>query len=130
MSLTDFSLLSDQEVVDRVDAGACESDRVFFRQHPRRNFRVRPAWAAEIEEFIRQHGITSAPPQPGWCWWTLVRQLVHDRARVRSLIMFPHDAPADPPERIARDIWKRRVGSAVKKHCRTLQRDLRNALGA
>jgi hypothetical protein len=124
-----FDFLSDQEVAERVDAGACESDRAFFRHHPQRNFRVRPAWAAEVEEFIRQGGITSAPPRPGWCWWVSVHQLVRNKVRLRWALMLPHDAPADPPENIARQVWRRRVPPAVRKRSRALKRDIKQILG-
>jgi hypothetical protein len=92
--------MDDQELAERVDVTACESDRAFFRHHPKRNFRVRPAWAAEIEAFARQGAIPKA--EPGRCWWIVVCQLVRHQVRVHWPIVLPHDLPPDPPEHIAR----------------------------
>jgi len=112
--------LSDQELGERVDAGPCESDRAFFRQHPQRNFRLRPAWTAEIEDFARQ-GVIKRELPSDLCWWVLVHQLVPHKARLRWPLAAPHHYYADPPEKIARKIWLRHVQRAWKKKSRALQ---------
>jgi len=122
-----IALLSDQELCEQVDAGACESDRAFFRQHPQRNFRLRPAWAAEIEEFARKGAIECKLPD-GLCWWILVHQLVRYKVRLRWPLSAPHDCGPDPPENMVRQVWHRRVPHEWKKKSHTLQRDVTRVL--
>jgi hypothetical protein len=119
--------LSNQELGERADASAGESDRTFFRQHPQRNFRLRPAWAAEIEEFTRNGTIKRDLPAD-LCWWILVHQIVPHKARLRWPLSAPHHYYADPPEKIVRKIWLRRVPREWKKKSRTLQREITRVL--
>jgi len=121
------ALLSDQELCERVDAGACESDRAFFRQHPQRNFRLRPAWAVEIEDFARKGAIERKLPDE-LCWWVLVHQLIQHKIRLRWPLAAPHDFYPDPPENIARDVWRKQVPREWKQRTRDLQRDITRAL--
>src|SRR5215471_4427255 len=106
--------LSDQELGERIDAGPCESDRAFFRQHPQRNFRLRPAWAAEIEEFTRQGTIKRVLPAD-LCWWVLVHQIIPHKARLRWPLSAPHHYCADLAEDFARQVWVRCVSREWKK---------------
>jgi hypothetical protein len=103
-----------------VDSGPCESDRTFFLQQPQRNFRLRPAWTVEVEEAARYDGITTELPD-GWCWWMLVHQIVRHKVRFRWLIAAPHDLSIDPPEPVARAVWRACIPPAWKKQVRTLQ---------
>jgi hypothetical protein len=91
----------------RVDESPCESDRQFFGQHPRRRFRLRPAWDIEIQHFARHGG--GGPQVPaGHCWWMLVR-LVKPHVRMRFAFTAKHDLPPETSERDARRIWRRVV---------------------
>jgi hypothetical protein len=58
----------------RVEDVVLSSDRTFFEQHPRRQFRVRPAWDVEIEDFARAGAILRTLPD-GLCWWFVVHQI-------------------------------------------------------
>jgi hypothetical protein len=107
-----------------VDTGPCESDRLFFRQHPQRTFRLRPAWTIEIEDFARRGGISSRELPDGLCWWMLVHQLAARAVRLRMPLAAPHYWPPDPPENVARDVWRARAPREWKKHARTLRREL------
>jgi len=100
------------DIVLAVDTGPCESDRVFFRQHPRRNFRLRPAWSVEIEDFAR-HGLVPELSS-GLCWWILVYQLAHGW-RMRWPFPAPHYYPPDPPEQVARDVWRTSASRDMQK---------------
>jgi hypothetical protein len=117
----------DQKLVERVDAGASESDRLFFRQQPSRNFRLRPAWTDEIELFARQGSITGTPAAD-CCWWVLVHQLVKDTVRVRWPVVGPLGAMPDPPENVAQHVWKLVVPPDVREQARTLRRDIKQIL--
>src|SRR5262245_43471918 len=99
----DMTALSDQELAKRVDAGACESDRAFFRQHPGHNFRLRRAWAVEMEDFARKGAIKRELPAD-LCWWILVHQLIPHKIRLRWPLAAPHSFSPDPPENIARGV--------------------------
>ena len=121
------ALLSDQELCERVDAGACESDRAFFRQHPQRNFRLRPAWAVEIEEFARKGTIERKLPDE-LCWWVLVHQLIAHKVRLRWPLPGPHDFYPGPPEEIALAVWDQNVPLAWKQLVRDLQCDVTRVL--
>jgi hypothetical protein len=105
-----------------VATGACESDRTFFRQQPQRNFRLRPAWSAEIEDFVR-HGVIVRDLPDGLCWWVVVHQIVPHRLRARWPLAAPHHFYPDPPENVAREIWRRRVPREQRAKTRALQRD-------
>jgi hypothetical protein len=119
--------MSSAELGAQVDAGACESDRAFFRQHPRRSFRLRPSWAAEIEEFAR-HGTVERDLPDGLCWWVIVHQLVPHKLRMRWPLPAPHYFFPDPPEEIARKIWRDRVSRKDRAKSLALKRDVLRAL--
>jgi len=105
-----------------VDTGPCESDRAFFRQHPRRNFRLRPAWMCEIQDFARRGGVSDEPPD-GFCWWILVYQLATGKIRLRLPLQAPHDNDLDPPEDVVRNVWREYAPPEWKKHARTLRHE-------
>jgi hypothetical protein len=109
-------------ITQAVDTGACESDRAFFRQHPQRNFRLRPAWSAEIEDFARPGVIIRELPD-GLCWWVIVHQLVQHKIRLRWPLAAPHAFYPDPPETIVRDVWRKRVPRDARDKSRALRRD-------
>src|SRR5262245_50749576 len=67
-------LVKGDDIALAVDTRPCESDRVFFGQHPERNFRLRPAWGVEIEDFARRGGIVRELSN-GLCWWILFTNL-------------------------------------------------------
>src|SRR5262249_28235110 len=110
-------------LTEAIDTGPCESDRTFFRHHPRRNFRLRPAWTVEIEDFIRRGGIKTHALPDGACWWMLVRKLA-PHWRVRYPIVAPSDLFPDPPEDIARVIWHWYLSRSQQRLVRTLQHKL------
>ena len=95
-----------------VEDGPCESDRRFFKQHPARCYRLRPAWACEIAHFARADLAISARPDSAFsrelpadhCWWIAVRQ-VRPGARIRVPFQAPHDLPPESSEDDARGIW-------------------------
>jgi hypothetical protein len=93
------------------DEGPCESDRIFFRQHPKRRFRLRPAWTCEIEAFARHGGRLEEPPA-GLMWWISVRQIA-EGVRARLLLGAPHHLPVETSEADARRIWRRLRGGTV-----------------
>ena len=106
-----------------VDTGPCESDRVFFRQHPQRSFRLRPAWTIEIEDTARYDGMPNELPD-GCSWWMLVHQIVRGKVRLRWLIAAPHDLQMiDPPEKVALDLWRSCIPAEWKERTRDLQRE-------
>jgi hypothetical protein len=97
-------VLPDTEVLRRVEDIVWASDRKFFRQHPRRQYRVRPAWAIEMEDFRRHGDIPDL--RDGLMWWVAVRE-VRRGWRMR----IPFVAPAAlPPGDIAEDdalfVWE------------------------
>jgi len=109
-----------------IDTGPCESDRTFFRHHPRRNFRLRPAWTIEIDDFIHRGGIKTHDLPDGTCWWMLVRKLA-PHWRVRYPIVAPDYLFADPPEEIVHGVWRRYMPPSWKKLVRDLQRKISRA---
>ena len=92
-----------QRVVDEVDRTACEMDRIFFRDHPRRSYWVRPAQPAEIIEFEMQ----GWDPPPGSHTCIAVRR-VTDAARFRVPFSSPFPSPTDLSEDLCR-AWYERV---------------------
>src|SRR5262245_59191655 len=83
----DILKLPETHVLRRVEATAWTSDRDFFARNPTRSYRLRPAFAAEIEEFACDGDI---PPLPDrHCWWIVVRQLHKAGMRMR----WPFAAP-------------------------------------
>src|SRR5262249_40378261 len=114
-------------LTEAVDTGPCESDRAFFRHNPRRNFRLRPAWTCEIEDFARHNKNTPELPD-GWCWWVLVHQLVYDQVRMRWPIPAPHTYYPDPPENIVQKIWREQLPRKTHKKTREIQHALLRGL--
>lgn len=117
--------LSDAEVIERVEDVVLSSDRTFFAQHPRRQFRVRPAWDVEIEDFARAGAILRTLPD-GLCWWVVVHQ-IQPGYRTRFPLPAPHHFPTEVPESDARRVWNRRCPSAWKQQLKKFKRDLRFA---
>ena len=113
------------ELTERVDAIACEFDRTFFKQHPQRRFRLRPAWDIEIEDFARNGGIQGSPLE-GHCWWIVVRRL---GPGLRSRLPFSasHNLSPETSEREAREMWKRACPPEWRKRFRKLERKLERA---
>jgi hypothetical protein len=95
--------LSDAEVLQRLEDTVWASDRKFFEQHPRRKFRLRPAFAVEVEDFDRHKPLRALPD--GFCWWIAVRCLFPG-ARQRTPFG-SHHLPAESSESDARRIWHR-----------------------
>jgi hypothetical protein len=100
---------------------------VFFQQHPRRNFRLRPAWTVEIEDLVRRGAIAGRLPE-GLCWWVLVCQLVPGKVRMRWPLAAPHTSFADPPENIVRGVWRDVVPREWRQRARKMQRDVTRVL--
>lgn len=117
--------LSDAEVIGRVEDVVLSSDRTFFEQHPRRQFRVRPAWDVEIEDFARAGAILRTLPD-GLCWWVVVHQ-IQPGYRTRFPLPAPHHFPTEVPEADARRVWNQRCPSAWKQRLKQFKRDLRLA---
>jgi hypothetical protein len=80
------------------------SDRTFFEQQPRRQFRIRPAWECEIEDF-RRHNNLPEDYSKGLCWWIVIRQF-RPGIRARYPFLAPHLLPPETTEEDARDIWE------------------------
>jgi hypothetical protein len=95
---------SDTDVLRQVEEAAWHSDRTFFQQHPRRRFRIRPAWDVEVEDFVRHSGEPRPTLKAGDCWWIVVHQ-VRPGARSRLLFTASHTLPPEASERDARRIW-------------------------
>jgi len=102
--MAEMNHLSDTEVLRRVEETVWRSDRAFFQQHPRRRFRIRPAWDAEVEDFIRHSGEPRLTLRAGDCWWIVVHQ-VRPGARSRLLFAASHTLPFEASEKDARRIW-------------------------
>jgi hypothetical protein len=96
--------LSDTELLGRVEATTWASDRTFFDQHPRRRFRVRPAFDVEIEDFARHDVALQRNLPAGLCWWVAVYH-IHPGVRMRCPLAAPHDLPTEVPEEEARHVW-------------------------
>jgi hypothetical protein len=112
-----------EEIVQRVEDIVWASDRTFFAQHPRRRFRVRPAFDIEIEDFVR-HASYNPPPAPAdWCHWIIMQQ-VAPGVRFRWPFMARHDLPIDVSEQTVRSIWKQICPPAWKKKAREIEREL------
>jgi hypothetical protein len=94
------------DLTERVDRGPCESDRIFFRQHPKRKFRLRPAWDVELEDFSRASDgkCGYVLPDP-LIWWIIVYQ-AKPGVRFRTPIFAPHTMPTEVSERDARAVWR------------------------
>jgi hypothetical protein len=98
--------LSDDELERRVDETAMASDRTFFKQHPQRNYRIRPAWNIEVEHLARHFEDPLVAPPPDRCWWIAVRR-VAPGLRARFLFHAPDEPPSSEiPEKYARRIWE------------------------
>jgi hypothetical protein len=99
---------SKNEVARLLEDVVMESDRTFFRQHPERDFRVRPMWDIELEEFACHGG-----PLPflitGWCWWAAIRQL-EPGLRARFPFPAPHNFPTELSEDNASEVFFRVIG--------------------
>jgi hypothetical protein len=104
---------------NRPGGGAADS----VSQHPKRNFRLRPAWTCEIDDFFRRGGISPRELPDGFCWWIIVHQLVRHKVRLRLPLAAPHHFFPDPPENVVRDVWHDYVPREWKKRSRDLQRD-------
>jgi hypothetical protein len=110
------------DITRRVDE-ASESDRRFFCEQPRRSFRLRPAWHAEIEDFAR-HGAIYRELPDALIWWVVVHQIVPG-FRVRFPLAAPHYLPTEVSEIDARRIWRRRCPPEWRIKIRQIKRDLR-----
>jgi len=112
------------EILERVEDTAWPSDRNFFEQRPRRRFRVRPAWSAEIEEFTCLAVIEQALLPNGFCWWVVVHQ-IKPGMRIRLPLAAPHNAPTEVTEAQARRVWAARSPAGCKKWLRGIRRKQR-----
>jgi hypothetical protein len=90
-----------EEISQGVEDTAWASDRIFFKQHPKRQLRLRPAFGIEVEDFVR-HGDYNPVIPADWCHWIIVQQISPGvRARfpfagqhTLSLDMSEHDVSA------------------------------------
>jgi hypothetical protein len=90
-----------QKLTEEVDRTACNSDRQYFVDHPQRQFRLRPAWPAEIsiEELL------NGPADGGSYHYVLVKQLIRG-IRQRAHITTLNEVDA-PDEAACRALWDR-----------------------
>jgi hypothetical protein len=114
--------LSDFEIARRVEDVVLSSDRAFFDQHPRRQFRVRPAFDVEIEDFARHGAIERTLPEE-LCWWVTVHQ-IRPGIRMRFPLAAPHHFPTEVSEITARDVWAKRCPSEWKRKVRDIKHRL------
>jgi hypothetical protein len=121
-------IIQGDDISRAVDTGPCESDRAFFRQHPQRSFRLRPAWSVEIEDFARRGGITPRELPDGLCWWILVHQLIPHKIRLRYPLAAPHTFFPDPPENIVRNVWRDHVPRDARAKSHAFKRDALRSL--
>jgi hypothetical protein len=97
------------DIVER-NAPMFEADAAFFKRKPKRQFRVRLASAAELEE--RRILEDLAPIPPGWRAFTAVR-CIAPGLRARALILAPEGAETDLSESQARSIWMMSAGGRM-----------------
>ena len=99
-----------QKLTDEVDRTASNSDRQYFGDNPQRQFRLRPAWPAEIsiEELL------NGPARLGSRHYILVKQVAPGiRMRAHIAVLDELDAP---DEAACRTLWNRcYVGDCAKK---------------
>jgi hypothetical protein len=95
---------SNDDIIALVEEVVWASDRTFFQQHPGRQYRLRPAWQVEVEDFVR-HGGGAADLCDGHCWWVVVHQMAPG-FRYRVPFSAPHHLPTEAPEREARRMFK------------------------
>jgi hypothetical protein len=107
--------LSNADLSQQIEDTVWASDRKFFEQHPQRKFRLRPAFAVEIEEFNRRSPLGALPE--GSCWWVAV-YCIHPQARQRIPFGAPHHLPAESTEAEARKIWNRVAHPVWKEHAK------------
>jgi hypothetical protein len=87
---------TNEEISQGVEDTAWASDRMFFKQHPRRRLRLRPAFNIEVEDFVRHGGYNSAVPTD-WCHWIIV-QLISPEVRARFPFAAHHSLRLDMSE--------------------------------
>jgi len=107
--------LSNAELSQQIEDTVWASDRKFFKQHPRRKFRLRPAFAVEVEDFDRHKPLGALPD--GFCWWVVV-YCIHLQARQRIPFGAPHRLPAESSESDACRIWHRVTHPFWKEHAK------------
>ena len=71
-----------------------------------RQFRVRPAFDVEIEDFARHGAIERTLPEK-LCWWVVVHQ-IRSGIRMRFPLAAPHHFPTEVSEATARNVWAER----------------------
>lgn len=113
--------LSDAEIIHRVEHTVLASDRRFFELHPHREYRLRPAFEAEVEDFARNGVIERALPDH-LCWWTIMHR-VSPGLRMRFPLAAPHNLPTEISETDASEIWARRCPDEWKKRIRFTRRE-------
>jgi hypothetical protein len=109
-----------QKLTDEVDRTACNSDRQYFVDNPQRQFRLRPAWPAEIsvEELL------NGPARLGSRHYVLVKQIVRG-IRQRAHIATPDELDA-PDEAACRALWGRCYAGDRAKQVAEIERVLRS----
>jgi hypothetical protein len=113
--------LSDAEVIQGVEDTVLGSDRRFFELHPHREFRLRPAFDAEVEDFARNGVIERALPDR-LCWWTIVHR-ISPGLRMRFPLAAPHNLPTEISEADAQRIWDRRCPGEWKERISFYRRE-------
>lgn len=95
----------DPELCKFVEDVVWSSDREFFKARPKRHYRVRPAWDAEIRDHDTICPDDRVPLLPGNCWWVAV---LNGPPGLRARVFFqgPHNRDPDPPEQAARAVFK------------------------
>jgi hypothetical protein len=113
--------LSDAEIIHRVEHTVLASDRRFFELHPHREFRLRPAFHAEVEDLAR-NGVIERKLPPGLCWWVVLHK-INAGLRMRFPLAAPHSLPTEVSEDDARGIWARRCPGEWKERIRFYRRE-------
>jgi hypothetical protein len=104
--------------------GPRSADREFFRRHPERFYRVRPAWVGEVA------ALGAKPPGPGLRPWIVVVRAGHD-VRLRVPVGLPEDQRFDDTEAVAEAIAHQTPAPEMAERVRhALAADLGPAGGA
>jgi hypothetical protein len=94
-------------------------DREFFKQHPNRRFRARPALAHEIEVFECYYNFNLTIP-PGFCWWMIVHYVrLEPEVHLRMPTVAPQCLQTEPSESMARRAWEDQATPEAKQYAKS-----------